>query len=132
MNGSIYTSEFHNLADTIKRTYNLVRLVEPDILSGTVVYKNKEYDIFYNEMFIESGYLSYRLLYTPRKDYTTVMTIYCKLEKIKLNNTQLTIESIMVDGETPNNEQSNTKITLSLAIEAAKYLETISHLNTPI
>lgn len=136
---TIYIPEFSSLTDTLKITYNTRTLVDPDILSGTVEYQNKIHQCFANKLYAEGGILYFMMIYVPRKEYTTVLTIDwhpSTEDKLVLNGTKLTIESVVVDGEPTKDHRyrrSKAHITLSLSKEAAKYLQPmIPHLRTPI
>jgi hypothetical protein len=128
--GTIYIPEFSGLTDTLKITYNTRTLVDPDILSGTVEYQNKIHQCFANKLYAEGGFLYFMMIYVPRKEYTTVLTVDwhpSTKDILVLNGTKLTIESVVVDGEPTKDHRyrrSNAKITLFLSKEAVEYLQT--------
>ena len=97
--GEIYSSGWNNYVETFENTITLEPISNSGIVSGTISYRDKVYEIIYNEIIIEKNIFNYRLVYIPKQNYTTTILTYGNLNNFKINDNKVIFETTMRNAE---------------------------------
>jgi hypothetical protein len=123
--GDIYSSGWNHLYEIFENKVELVPIKNPDIISGTIEWQGRIYQIIYNEFEcneLTHSDIDYRLVYIPKEGYTATIILYMNPNIfIRLDtNTIFFTTSIRIAGR---DEIFQAKITLQMTTESIKQIE---------
>ena len=121
--GQIYSSGWNNYVETFENTVTLEPIGNSCIISGTISYRDKVYNIIYNEIIIRKNSFNYRLVYIPEQNYTTTIITYGNVSDLRINNDKVVFETTMRNAD--DDKIDDVVITLTLSDEKISILRNI-------
>lgn len=111
--GEIYSSGWSHSHETFDNEITLDAIESPDVLSGTLEFRNNIYPIVYNELLLTNSHtLHYRLVYIPNDGKTTTIILYMPYSKLKWNGNTIHIQ----DSVRMEHSERMTKIKIALTL----------------